>query len=337
MRFAPTDEQQQLREVARAFLTETPAPEWDRVVEEQGWQAIAIPEEYGGFGFGFVELALVAEEIGRFLAPVPILATCGLAATAIEHGGTDDQKERWLSAIAGGSRAALALHSHIRAVRSNGGFRLVGEAARVIDGATAELLVLPTDEGLFVVERDQVRTTPLTTMDPTRPLATVSIDAEVPEDARLPAGSTQPALEHGWVLLAAEAVGAAEACLDETVAYAKVRTQFGKAIGTFQAIQHTCAEMLLKVESARSAAWYAAWAVDAGAPDRVLAARTARAYAGTAAFEVAGETIQCHGGIGFTWEHMAHRYFKRARCDRQLLGTPTDHLDAVATELLGAV
>ena len=337
MRFAPTEEQDQLREVARAFLTETPAPVWERVIEEQGWQAIAIPEEYGGFGFGFVELALVAEEIGRVLAPVPLLATCGLAATAIEHGGTEEQKERWLSAIAGGSRATLALHGQIRAVRSASGFRLVGEACRVIDGSDAELLVLPTDSGLFVVPNDQVSTTSQSTLDPTRPLATVSVDTEVAEDTRLPNGSLTPALERGWVLIAAEAVGAAEACLDETVSYAKVRKQFGKAIGTFQAIQHKCADMLLMVESARSASWYAAWAVDAGAEDRVLAARTARAYAGDALFRCAGETIQCHGGIGFTWEHMAHRYFKRARADQQLLGTPRSHLDAVADELLGAV
>ncbi len=333
MRFAPTDEQDQLREVARAFLADDPSPDWNKVVEEQGWQAIAIPEAYGGFGFGFVELALVAEEIGRALAPVPLLANT-LAITAICQ-GTEDQRSTWLPQIAEGSRAALARHAQIRAVPTTDGWRLVGEATRVIGGGHAEILVLPTDQGLFITRAADATLTPQPALDPTRDLAAVHIDAELPSDARLPASPIP--FEHGWVLLAAEAVGAAEACLDETVAYAKVRTQFGRPIGSFQAIQHTAADMLLLVESARSAAWYAAWAIDNNAADRVTAARTARAYVGDALFRCAADTIQCHGGIGFTWEHMAHRYFKRARCDRNLLGTPAQQREALATELLGAI
>ncbi len=335
MRFAPTEEQEQLQEAARGWLSDAPNPSWEQLMEEQGWPAIAIAEDFGGFGFGFVELALVSEEIGRALAPVPLLSSAGLAAGAIHTGGTQAQKTEWLGAIAEGSRAALAYEGNVRAERTESGWHLTGTAQRVIDGSEANFLIVATDQGLFHVDVWQATSTE--SIDPTRPLASCTFDCTVSEDARLPHGDLQQALMRGWVLQAAEAVGAAEACMDLAVEYAKVRTQFGKPIGSFQAIKHKCADLLLLVESARSATWYAAWALDAGAEDAALAARTAVAYAGDALFKCAGDSIQIHGGIGFTWEHRCHEYFRRARADQQLLGHPREHRAAIATRLLGEV
>ena len=335
MHFAPTEEQAQLQEVARDFLAANPTPAWDQLIEEQGWQAIAIPEDYGGFGFGLVELVLVAEEIGRALAPVPLLSHT-LASRCILQAGSEAQRERWLPELAAGQRATAA-RGAVRAVRNGDRWRIVGEAHRAIDGVGAQLVVVQTEHGLFVVEEGRFEATAQPSLDPTRPLARLTLDCEVGEDQRLAGGDLSLALIGGWVLLAGEATGVAEACLDESVSYAKIRVQYGKPIGSFQAIQHKCADMLLLVESARSASWYAAWAVDAGADDAELAARTARAYAGDAAFRCAAENIQIHGGVGFTWEHSAHTYFKRARADQALLGGPATHRAQVADHLLGAL
>ena len=335
MHFAPTDEQNTLQEVARDFLAANPTPAWEQLIEEQGWQAIAIPEEYGGFGCGFVELALVAEEIGRALAPVPLLSHT-LASHCIATAGDEAQKQRWLPELAAGTRATAA-RGTLRATRTSAGWHIVGEATRTIDGVGAQLVVVQTGQGLFVVEDGRFEALAQPSLDPTRPLAKLKFDTEVGEEARLGGANLSAALTGGWVLLAAEATGVAEACMDASVAYAKIRVQYGKAIGSFQAIQHKCADLLLLVESARSATWYAAWAVDAEAKDADLAARTARAYAGDAAFRCAADNIQVHGGVGFTWEHSAHRYFKRARADQALLGHPRSHRAAVAEHLLGAL
>ena len=335
MRFAPTDEQEQLQEAARGWLSEAPNPSWNRLIAEQGWPAIAIDEDCGGFGFGFVELALVSEEIGRVLAPIPLLASAGLAAGAIQTGGSVTQKKSLLGAISQGTRAALAYEGPLTATRCDNGWHLNGTALRVIDGANAKFLIIATDQGLFHVTDFQA--SPTASIDPTRELATCTLDCTVPEDARLPQGDLEKALMRGWVLQAAEAVGAAEACLDMAVAYAKVRTQFGKPIGSFQAIKHKCSDLFLLVESARSATWYAAWALDAEAEDAVLAARTAVSYANDALFKCAADSIQIHGGIGFTWEHRCHEYFRRARADQQLLGHPRAHRAAIAHHLLGAI
>ena len=335
MHFAPTDEQAQLQEIARDFLAANPSATWEQVVEEQGWPAIAIPESLGGFGFGLVELVLIAEELGRALAPVPLLSHT-LASRSVLCMGTASQQERWLPQLAAGLRATSASGS-FRATRTGDRWRLVGRAPRVLDGADAQLVVVNTDQGSFVVEQADFAAEPQPALDPSRPLAALTVDCEVAEDQRLAQHGVATALGAGWVLLAGEATGVAEACLDESVSYAKIRVQYGQPIGSFQAIQHKCADMLLLVESARSAAWYAAWAHDAAADDAELAARTARAYAGDAAFRCAAENIQIHGGVGFTWEHTAHRYFKRARADQALLGAPASHRAQIAEHLLGAL
>ena len=335
MRFAPSEEQAQLQEVAQAFLAEHPSPAWETVVDEQGWHAIAIPEAYGGFGYGIMELSMVAQELGRSLAAVPLLP-CAISASAIAAAGSEAQCARWLAPMATGARAFMAFDTRQIEVIPSGSseWRLTGTVlAPGAAGAAFGLLV--TAHGVFVVSREDLQIHPQPSLDPTRPVDRIQIDATCTEAQRLPSQAAAAALDRGLVLLAAEAVGAAEACLDESVSYAKLRTQFGKPIGTFQAIQHKCADMLLQVESARSATWYAAWAADQHADDLALAARTARAYAGDALFACAAENIQIHGGVGFTWEHSAHRYLRRARADRQLLMTPAACRAALAAHLLG--
>jgi len=327
MHFQLDEEQAVLQESAREFLKEK--PDWERIIEEAGWPAIVIPEAFGGWGFGHVELAVVFEEIGRSLARCPMLGTAA-ATEAILVGGDDAQKARYLEAIATGTPAALALGADVRM----GDDGLSGTAELVIDGASAGLVVVQTRfDGVFVTESFTAVETPA--LDSTRQLATLTFDSAPAQ--RLERADMAVILSRVRALVAAEAVGGAEACLDMSVDYAKVRKQFGKAIGSFQAIQHKCADMLLLVESARSAAWYAACAIDEDAEDLEIAARAAKAYASDAFFVCAGENIQIHGGIGFTWEHDAHFYFKRARAMSSLFGEPREHREAIATALLGGL
>ena len=310
-----SEEQLQLREIARTFLGSVPGPRetratgydqgtWERVVEEQGWPALAIPEEAGGFGFGLLELGIVMEELGRSLVGTPLLGTA-VAAFALQECGEAEH----LEAVAAGRRACFAL----------------GDVA--VDAVGAELAVLHDGEGFLLIESPTVEV--LDGLDPTRTLGRVSGTVR-----RLAGGDLGTVLARAAVLLAFEQVGVAEACLDLAVDYAKVRQQFGRPIGAFQAIKHKCADMLLQVESARSAALGAAVAFDAGDPDARLGAHTAKAWCSDAAFACAGECIQVHGGIGFTWEHDAHLYFKRARATQTLFGHPRAHRAALSVAVL---
>ena len=357
MKFALSDEQISLRDAARAFLAELPGPHamteqdgaynadaWSRIVGEQGWTSILIPADHGGWGFGRMEMAVVLEEAGRKLTPSPLFSTVALGVTAIDTLGSDAQKAEQLAAIAGGATATLAHEGAVVARRDGDGWVLGGESVRVIDGDTAEIVVVWTDAGAFVVTggtlADAQAARSLTRarvpgLDTTRPLATLRFDGlRLSDDARLPGEDLNRVLLSAGLLLAAEQVGGAEDVLDVTVDYTKVRKQFGKPIGSFQAIQHACADMLVLVESARSAVWYAAWAMDVGAPDAELAVRTAKALASDAYFRCAGSAIQLHGGIGFTWEHVCHLHFKRARAGMALLGEPSVHRAAVAAAML---
>jgi alkylation response protein AidB-like acyl-CoA dehydrogenase len=325
MNFQLDEEQAVLQQVARDFLTES--PDWGRIVEEAGWPAIVIPEAYGGWGFGHVELAVVFEEVGRALVSCPLLGTAA-ATEAILDGGSPGQKASFLGAIASGTPAALALDAEADLVDG----RLQGVAECVVDGAEAGFVVVQTRSGELVVT-DAFEAAELAGLDPSRQLARLCFDGAKAE--LLPDAKAARIADRVCALLAAESVGGAEACLDMAVDYAKVRRQFGKPIGSFQAIQHKCADMLLWVESARSAAWYAAWAMDQAPEELAVAARTAKAYACDAFFRCAGENIQIHGGIGFTWEHDAHRYFKRARASKTLYGEPRMHREAVADMIFG--
>ena len=305
-----TDEQLQLREIARTFLASVDGPRatiesgysasvWERIVEEQGWPALAIPEEAGGFGFGLVELGIVQEELGRSLVGSPLLGTV-VAGFVLQECGDLEHLER----IASGTRACFGS----------------------VDAPGSALAVL-WDDGFYVVDEPRVR--PTDSLDPTRLFGAV----EGPRKALGP-GDLERVLAKAAVVVACEQVGIAEACLEMAVDYAKVRQQFGKAIGSFQAIKHKCADMLLQVESARSAAYGAAAAMDAGEPDAALSAWTAKAFCSDAAMSCAAECIQIHGGIGFTWEHDAHFYFKRARALQSLFGHPRAHRERVATAVL---
>jgi alkylation response protein AidB-like acyl-CoA dehydrogenase len=287
---------------------------WSRLSGDLGLAGLVIPERLGGAGLGWVEVAAVSEELGAALAPVPFFSTVCLAASVLLQCDADDA----LAAIAGGETAALVLGTSSR---------------HVVDGHTADLLVVATDDGVFVVRADApgVRRRRIATVDPTRALAEVQIDATAP----LRRVGDRADLDLARVALAAEQVGGAQRCLELSVEYAKVRHQFGRPIGSFQAIQHTCADMFVLVESARSAAYHAAWTADHDAAGLAAAAATAAAYCGDAFHRCAGDTIQVHGGIGFTWEHDAHLYWKRARADRALLGAPAAQRERIAAMILG--
>ncbi len=376
MRFAFTDEQDELRRsvrrildagggvagARRAMLTADhhDAPLWRVLAREIGLAGLIVPEPHGGAGLGWVELVAVMEELGRALACVPFLSTACLATAAILETGTADQHARLLPPIArGDGTAALAWleasgdpdpAAITTTARSAAGGEIILDGTKrfVIDGHTADLLLVIArapgsagTEGLAIyavpAATPGVQRHRLPTMDATRALAEVGFtDVRVPASAALGAGgwpAIARALALGHIGLAAEQVGGAQRCLDLSVEYAKVRHQFGRPIGSFQAIQHTLAELFVLVESARSAAYYAGWAA-AHAPDELdAAAAAAGSYCGDAFFQCAADTIQVHGGIGFTFEHDAHLFFKRARAGRTVLGSPAHHREQVARML----
>jgi alkylation response protein AidB-like acyl-CoA dehydrogenase len=370
--FAFTEEQQALRAAARGFLAEASSSErvraamaselgydpevWKRIASELGWPAAIVPETFGGLGLGAVELVALLEPMGESLLGSPFFATVCLATQAVLAAGSDEQCERYLAPIAEGqARAALATcepglaHDEIglEARRDGDGYRLDGAKRYVIDGHSADWLVVSArapgsrgDDGvsLFAVPGDAagLTRTALPTMDQTRRQAELRFaGVSVPASARLGAEGTgaaplRRALDLGAIALAAESVGGAQRCLDLAVAYAKEREQFGRPIGSFQAIKHKCADMMVKVETARSAAYYAACAAAENAPDLPVAASLAKAYCSEAYYHCAAETIQIFGGVGFTWEYDPHLYFKRARASESLLGTPAWHRERVA-------
>ena len=366
MDFAFSSDQQLLKNSARAFLDEHCKPAFVRTMFDDprgesealwkemaqlGWLGLSLPEEHGGSGLGMVETAILLDELGRAAYPGPYLPTM-LAGHAILAAGSAAQKNRWLPAIAAGSaRATLALTEReldwdpeataTRAERSGSGWVLTGMKQFVPWPSVADVLVVPAraPEGLslFLVPTSTRRlgVSMMTAIDLTTRLGQVTLDGvAVDGDALLGApGSAGPLvddlLRRGAVAAAAEMLGAARRCLDMAVSYAKVREQFGQPIGSFQAIRHKCAEMLLEVENAHSAAYYAAWALDAGAEDAALAASVAKAYVNDASRRVCGEAIQVHGGIGFTWEYDLHLYFKRAKALEVQYGDGDYHRERV--------
>jgi acyl-CoA dehydrogenase len=368
--FEFTPEQRDLRAVAREFCSERFAePEvrrltetadgfdrdvWRRLGRDVGLLGLAIPEELGGAGAGLVDLALVAEEFGRTVAPAPLVSTVALSATALRLAGDDGTAKELLPAIAEGE-AVVALAATddrgawapaqptVRATRTDGGWRLSGEQAHVLDGAAADtVLVLATTEtgtGLFAVEgtADGLTREPQSVLDLTRRQARLRY-ADVPAQAVGEPGQATAAVagarDVAAVVLAAEAVGGAQRLLDMTVEYAKTRLQFGRAIGSFQAVKHRCADMLVDVSHARSAAYHAAWAADGGTDDPRLAADLATTVTAQSYLRVAKNTVQVHGGIGFTWEHPTHLYYKRAVGDAALLGGRAAAADRLAAAVL---
>jgi alkylation response protein AidB-like acyl-CoA dehydrogenase len=317
---------------------------WKRMAEQLGLQGLVVPEEHGGSGATFVELAVVQEEFGRAVFPGPFLSTL-FATCAVLDSGDDEAAKDLLPGIAEGTTIATVavtepdgrwdLAATTTTARAGAqGFSLTGTKAYVPDGALADLLLVAarTDAGLSLFAVDPsgagVTRTAHPTLDQTRPMATVELDGAAGRLVGTDGGATASlarTLDKVAVLVALEQVGGAQRALDMAVEYAKQRQQFGRFIGSFQAIKHKAANVMLRVESARAAAYYGAWAVAADSAEVPAVASLAKAYCSDAYFFAAAENIQIHGGIGFTWEHDAHLHLKRAEASRLWLGDPTHH------------
>lgn len=367
MLFTLTEEQLLIQETARAFFAEHvtsaavratmetdsgfDADLWGKVMGEMGFGGIALPECYGGSGLGHVELAIIMMEMGRSLYPSPFLSSACLAANAILDSGSEAQKAALLPAIASGKTiAALAYMSangdqapDATLTPSQDGLRLDGQSGFVPYGHVADLFVVAarSPEGdLHLLTLDAVAAG-LTvqkheTMDLTRPLATLHFDNVAVQTDQLLASSDAATtalartLDLAKIALAAEQAGGAEAVLDMTVGYSKDRVQFGRPIGSFQALKHRMADMMIEAETAKTAAYYAACTADEGSDELTEAAAIARAYCSDAFSNCAGHGIQLHGGIGYTWEYDAQLYFKRARSSAILLGDPASQREQIA-------
>jgi alkylation response protein AidB-like acyl-CoA dehydrogenase len=370
MNLGVSAEQRELRESVRRFLAErapitkvrelmqtadgTDPDVWRQASAQLGLPGIAVPEEYGGAGFSFAEQAIVLEELGAALFAGPYLASAVLAATALLASDDEEARKDLLPGIAAGETvatlactedggswdpASIRLQAAKSTAANDNGWRLDGHKSFVLDGHAADLIlaVASTQTGLslFAVDGTAKNLTrrALPTLDQTRKLARLGFSAAPARLIGRPGGA-RAVLEHTLdvtaVALAAEQLGGAQRALDMAVAYAKVREQFGRPIGSFQAIKHRCADLLLEVESLRSAVGYAAAAVAAGSPEVPVLASLVKAYASEVYSHVAGENIQIHGGIGFTWEHDAHLYLKRAKASELFLGDGSYHRERLA-------
>ena len=367
MRLGYSEEQEELRRVVRQFLEEK-SPEsavrdlmhsdggydeavWRQMATQLGLQGIAIDERHGGGGFTYRELVLVLEEMGRSLLCAPYFSTVVLAAGALDHSGDEAACAALLPAIASGDCiATLAFEEdgggpvtevcETAATSDGAGWRLSGAKSYVLDGHTADVLLVvargPEGLGLFRCAGDAegLQRELLPTLDLTRKQARVAFNDTPAVAVGVPgaAGAVlKRVLDLAAVALAAEQVGGTQFCLDMAVGHAKERMQFGRPIGSFQAIKHRCADMLLDCEMARSAAYYAGWCVATGDDDLPVAAAMAKAHCSDAYFRAAAENIQIHGGIGFTWEHPAHLYFKRAKSSQLMFGDAAHHRERLAS------
>lgn len=366
MRFSFTDEQEEFRRILRRFMEDkSPATEvrrlmetdagsdqevWRQMSQDLGLPAVHIPEDYGGQGFGFVELAIVLEEMGRALLCAPYFSSTVLAATSILNAGTEAQKQALLPAIAAGETVATLAFTEdngrwdsagveVTATPSDGGFRLQGAKSFVLDGHTADLIVVlarrpgsSADDGLsfFTVPGDAegLERRLLKTLDGTRKQARLhfnNVHAELLGEEGAAAAPLAKTLDQAAVCLANEMVGGAERLRESAVDYSQMRIQFGRAIGSFQSLKHKAADMLVDVELAKSAAYYAAAAAAEDDDDLPALASLAKAAAAEAYMQTAIHTIQIHGGIGFTWDNDTHLWFKRAKSSEVFLGDPSYH------------
>ncbi len=364
-----SEEQEELRDTVRRFLEDkSPSAEvrrlmdteegysravWEQMATQLGLQGLIVPERWGGAGLSQVELAIVLEEMGRALLCAPYFATVVLGVNALLASGDQEACAAFLPRLASGEMiATLAVVEDegrwdedgvtLSGRRTGGEWRLGGHKAYVLDGHTAELILVaartPAGLSLFAVEGDGegISRRALPTLDQTRKLARLEL-SDTPGRLIGEEGAAGPAvsktLDLAAIGLAAEQVGGAQRCLDMSVDYAKVRYQFGRPIGSFQAIKHKCADMLMQLESARSAAQYAAWAAAEDSPEVGVVASLAKAVCSDAYFFAAAENIQIHGGIGFTWEHDAHLYFKRAKSSQLFLGDVAYHRERLAQRI----
>jgi alkylation response protein AidB-like acyl-CoA dehydrogenase len=337
MDFGLSDDQREIQRTARELLADRAKP--DRVREhaeagttdealwselrELGWPGIAIAEEHGGQGLGQVELSILCEELGRSLAPVPFLPSA-MAATIIQQDGSAEQRERWLGGLASGE--TIGALGELRD----------GVAELVVGGREADVFVLIEDDGTGrILSAAEAEVTPVDSVDPTRSTARVNAGA----GETIGDGSACAGLGRALVSVSSELVGVCDRAVHMTVEYVKDRKQFGVPVGSYQAVSHRCAQMLLETERARSTAAFAAWTADADPEALAEAAAMAKASASAAGREVTASAIQMHGGIGFTWEADVHWLYKRAQMDAALLGGGKRHrarLAAILADRVGA-
>lgn len=343
---SPTTEVRRLMETDEGYDPDV----WRQICQDLGLTAVHIPEAYGGQGFGCVELGIVVEEMGRALLCAPYFASTVLAATAILNAGSEEQKQTLLPDIASGATIATLAFTEdngrggmdgveLTATAADGGFKLDGHKSFVLDGHTAGLIVALArqpgtsgDDGLslFAVQGDAagLDRTLLQTLDPTRKQARLTFDgvaAQLIGEEGAAAAPMAKTLDQATACLANEMVGGAERLRESALEYSQLRVQFGRAIGSFQALKHRSADMLLDVEMAKSAAYYAAAAVDDDAENLQPAVSLAKAAAADAYMQAAITTVQMHGGIGFTWDNDTHLWFKRAKSSEVFLGTANEH------------
>lgn len=353
-----SEEQEELRRYVRQWLDErAPLDEVRRIMEtdegfdhqqwkelaELGWLGMAIDETHGGAGYGFGELAVLAEEMGRSLYPSPFMATVVMGTSLLESLATEEQKSELLPAIQAGEKRLAVARGTFTSDRDSDDWLLSGSARFVLDGHTADVLLVVASAGgaemVFMVDggAEGVGRSRLDVLDLTRPQAEVKLSSApatpLGDGSADVAGALQVMQDRAVATLAMEQVGGAQACLDMSVAYAKDRHQFGRPIGSFQAIKHMCADLLVAVESARSAAYHLASAVEDDPDEVAVAAPLAKSYCSEAYFRAAADTIQIHGGIGFTWEHDAHLYLKRAKSSQLLFGDAPAHRRRLAGRL----
>ena len=374
MNFSFSDDQVLLKNSVRAALEEHCKSAHVRAMAEDskgygdelwsemgklGWLGLPFPEEHGGAGLGLVELAIVLEEMGRAAYPGPFFSTVVLGGLGLMLGGSAEQRDKWLPAIASGRArmTAALLEDHLdwdpaattaSATKSGSGWILSGVKRFVPWAHVADVILVParSAEGLslFLLDPKSVGVTlsPMKGIDLTNRwselrLDKVAVGAEaIMGQPGAAASLLESLLRRAAVCASAEMLGAARRCLDMSVEYVKVREQFGQPIGSFQAIRHRCAEMLLEAENAHAAVYYAAWALTAGAEDAAVASSICKSYVNEAARRVCGDAIQVHGGIGFTWEYDLHLYMKRAKALEPLYGDTEYHRELVTRHAISA-
>jgi alkylation response protein AidB-like acyl-CoA dehydrogenase len=346
MQFGLTESQQILRNNARKFFAgECPMAEVRRIMEtdtaydstlwdkmaEQGFTGITTPERFGGLGLGNVELVLLLEEMGRALVPGPFFSTVVVCGHLLDAAGSAEQKEKYLTPICDGeARAAFAQQDRAGSEVVTGSTSVLnGEKLFVADAGAADFLVVEAGGKLYVCDAGHagIKRTPMPGMDLTRKIYAVRFDGVPAERLQ---GDHASAIEVATLGVAAELVGGMQRVLDQTVEYAKTRKQFGKPIGQYQAVQHQCADIFLWTESARSAVYYAAWALAENTPDASVAVSVAKMYASDAARETGNRGIQVHGGMGFTWENDLHLHYRRFKSSETAFGDATYHRERIA-------
>jgi alkylation response protein AidB-like acyl-CoA dehydrogenase len=332
MNFDYSDDQQAIKSTAHDFLAARFKPEKLRELAEAGeyddaiwgemcelgWPGIFIGEEHGGQELGVVELAILSEELGYALAPSPFLSNAA-AGLVIQHAGSDDQKSARLPGVASGE------------ARGTVAYLKDGAAELVADADSAAFIVAVEGSNASIVDASDAQVEPVDTIDSTRRFSRVRVPSGAGEALE---GDAGPTIGPIAVAIAAELVGVSQRAMEMAVEYAKDRQQFGRPIGVYQGVSHRCAQMLLEVESARSATLYAGWAADHEPETLPLAGAMAKAYASDTGWRVTASSLQVHGGIGFTWEHDLHFFLKRAKADGHLFGTASEHRERVA-ELAG--